>query len=142
MNTTALVVTLLQVGALLHLGLFWAGLTMPKAIGLSVHLAPLPPFIRRLFYVYYTFIGLILGAFGLMTFLFAQSMAGGDPVARGLCILMAMFWSIRLLVAGFVFDVRPYLRNTFLRIGYYGLNAVFVYLVALYVFVAWKGGAL
>lgn len=142
MNTTALVILLLQVAALLHVGLFWAGLTMPKAIGLSVHLAPLPPFIRRLFYVYYSFIGLILAAFGLMTFFFAQSMAGGEPVARGLCILMAAFWTVRLIVAAFVFDVRPYLRNAFLKLGYLALNSLFVYLVALYTFVAWKGGNL
>jgi hypothetical protein len=56
MNTTMLV-TLLQIAAVLHLGLVWAGATMPKVVGLHDQLAPLPPFIRRLFYVYYSFIG-------------------------------------------------------------------------------------
>jgi hypothetical protein len=46
---TATLVTLLQIAGLLHLGLVWAGATMPRAVDLGHHLAPLPPFIRRLF---------------------------------------------------------------------------------------------
>lgn len=115
---------------------------MPNAVGLSVHLTPVPVFIRQLFYVYYAFIGLVVAAFGWMTFVFAGPMAAGDPVARGLCILMALFWTVRLIVAALVFDVRPYLRDRFLRLGYYALNGVFAYLVVLYGWVAWKGGVL
>ena len=141
MNTSILI-GMLQTAAALHLGLLWAGLTMPKAIALSAHLAQVPTFIRRLFYVYYGFIGLILIAFGIMTFFYAAPMAAGEPVARGLAILMATFWTVRLGAAVFIFDVRPYLRNAFLRLGYFGLNCVFIYLMVLYGFVAWKGGAL
>jgi len=140
-------VLLLQIAAGLHLGLFWAGATMPRAVGLAAHLAPLPSFIRRLFYVYYGFIALILAAFGVMTFLFAAPMAAGEPVARALAILMAVFWTIRLGAAVFVFDVRPYLRSPWLRLGYAGLNVVFIYLLIVYGLVALdlvrvKGGGL
>lgn len=139
MNTTTLV-TLLQLAAASHLGLLWAGASLPKAVNLHATLLPLPPFIRRLFYVYFGFIGFILASFGLLTFLYAAPMAAGEPVARGLCVLLAVFWTIRLIVAALVFDVRPYLRNTFHRLGYMALNTVFVYLVVLYAYVAWKGG--
>jgi hypothetical protein len=141
LNTSSLV-TLLQIGGLLHAGLFWAGLTMPKAIALRTHLAHVPVFVRRLFYVYYVFIGLVLAAFGLMTFLYAAPMVSGEPVARALCTLMAVFWLVRLGAAVFVFNVRPYLNSRFLRVGYFALNCVFVYLVILYAFIAWRGGAL
>jgi len=141
MNTTTLV-TLLQIAAVLHLGLAWAGVTMPKVVGLGQHLAPLPPFIRRLFYTYFTFIALMLVAFGTLTFVFANNIAAGEPVARGLCLLMLGFWLVRLFVAAFVFDVRPYLTNWFLRIGYQATNLVFIYLVAVYALAVWKGGRL
>jgi hypothetical protein len=137
-----LLIALLQIAALLHVGLLWAGLSMPKAVSLNSHLAQVPVFIRRLFYVYYGFIGMILIAFGVMTFSYAAPMVAGEPVARGLCLLMAVFWAVRLVAAIFLFDVRPYLRNRFLRLGYFGLNCVFVYLVILYAFVAWRGGLL
>src|SRR6267143_472315 len=83
MNTKTLTV-LLQIAALLHIGLICAGASMPKAVNLRGHLTVLPPFIRQLFFIYYGFIGLMLDGFGCLTFVFAPAMAAGDPVARGL----------------------------------------------------------
>jgi len=114
---------------------------MPNAVDLRANLSALPAFIRRLFYMYFFFIGLILVSFGCMSVVFAPEMASGQPVARGLCTVMAIFWSIRLVAAAFVFDVRPYLTNWFYRAGYQATNLVFVYLLAVYAFAAWKGGA-
>lgn len=133
--------TLLQIAGLMHIGLVWAGATMPRTVKLAEHLKPLPQFIRNLVWVYYGFIALILVSFGTLTFLFANEIAAGQPVARGLCILMATFWTLRLIVAAFFFDVRPYLTNWFYRAGYQATNLVFVYLVAIYLWAAWKGGA-
>ena len=140
--TTATLITLLQIAAALHLGLVWAGATMPRAVGLAAHLKPLPPFIRQLFYTYFSFIGLMLLAFGTLTFALAPKIAAGEPAARGLCFLMLAFWMVRLFVAAFIFDVRPYLTNWFLRLGYQATNVVFVYMVAIYALAAWKGGRL
>ena len=140
--TTATLITLLQIAAALHLGLVWAGATMPRAVGLAAHLKPLPPFIRQLFYTYFSFIGLMLLAVGTLTFALAPKIAAGEPAARGLCFLMLAFWMVRLFVAAFIFDVRPYLTNWFLRLGYQATNVVFVYMVAIYALAAWKGGRL
>jgi hypothetical protein len=123
---------LLQAAALLHLGLICAGASMPKAVGLRANLALLPEFIRRLFLVYYAFIGLMLVGFGTLTFVFADAMARGEPVARGLCILLTAFWSLRLFCAAFIFDLRPYLTNSFRRAGYHALNLAFTYILAVY----------
>jgi hypothetical protein len=115
---------------------------MPKAVNLHAHLATLPLFIRRLFFVYFSFIGLTLAGFGCLTFFFAGSLAAGQPLARALCCLFVAFWTLRLLAAGLVFDVRPYLTNWFYRLGYRALNLVFVYLLAVYTLALWKGGRL
>jgi hypothetical protein len=140
MNTSTLTL-LLQIAAILHIGLLCAGASMPKAVNLRGHLATLPPFIRRLFFVYFSFIALMLVGFGLLTFLFAHAMAAGEPLARALCLLLTGFWGMRLVAAGFIFDVRPYLTNWFYRLGYQATNLIFVYLVAVYAFALWKGGA-
>src|SRR5438552_614064 len=123
---------LLQAAALLHIGLICAGASMPKAVNLTANLKRLPSFIRRLFLVYYAFIGLMLVGFGTLTFVFADAMARGEPLARGLCILLTAFWGLRLIAAAFIFDVRPYLTNWFYRIGYHVLNLAFVYILAVY----------
>jgi hypothetical protein len=139
MNTT-LLTYLLQLAGGLHLGLICAGATMPRAVNLREHLRTLPPFIRRLFLVYFVFIGFILVCFGTLTFLFANAMAMGEPVARALCVVMLMFWFIRLIAGAVVFDVRPYLTNWFYRSGYVALNTVFLYLLSVYAIAAWMGG--
>jgi hypothetical protein len=133
-------ILLLQFACLMHLGLICAGALMPRAVNLKNNLAALPPFIRRLFWVYYTFIGLCLLSFGLMTYTFAGTLASGGGLARALCVFLALFWTIRLVAATFVFDVRPYLTNNFWRLGYHATNIVFIYLPVVYAWVAWKGG--
>jgi len=138
MKTQTLTI-LLQAAAMLHIGLICAGASMPKAVNLTANLKVLPSFIRRLFLVYYAFIGLMLVGFGTLTFVFADAMARGEPLARGLCILLTVFWGLRLIAAAFIFDVRPYLTNWFYRIGYHTLNLAFVYILAVYTFVAVRG---
>jgi len=133
-------ITLIQTAGLLHLGLLCAGATMPRAVRLGTHLAGLPPFIRRLVWVYYGFIASMLAGFGTLTFCFADRMAAGDPVARALCLYLACFWGARWVVAGWVFDVRPYLTHWFYRVGHYATTLVFVYLTLIYSWVAWQGG--
>ena len=141
MNTSSLTI-LLQIAALLHIGLICAGASMPRAVGLRTHLVALPPFIRRLFLVYFSFIGLVLFGFACLTFFFADAMAAGEPLARAFCVLLTAFWTLRLVAMAFIFDVRPYLTNWFYRLGYQATNLVFVYLVAVYALAVWKGGSL
>lgn len=141
MNTSTLT-ALLQIAAILHIGLLCAGASMPKAVNFRSHIATLPPFLRQLFLVYFSFVALMLVGFGALTLIFAHAMAAGEPTARALCVLMTVFWSARLFVAGFIFDVRPYLTNWFYRVGHMATNLVFVYLVAVYALAAWKGGTI
>ena len=128
--------TFLEIAGALHLGLVWAGATMPGAVNLRAHLASLPPFVQRLFWVYFTFIGLTLLSFGLITFFYAPALAGGAPLARALCGFLTAFWTLRLIIALFVFDVRPYLTSTYYRLGYHATTGVFIYLTAIYAWAA------
>ncbi|HEU5395539.1 MAG TPA: hypothetical protein VFV81_00130 [Verrucomicrobiae bacterium] len=131
---------LLQLAGLLHPGLLAAGALMPGVVGLRQHLATLPPFIRRLFWVYYTFIGLSLVSFGSITFIFATTLAAGGGLARAVCLFLALFWTVRMAAAIFIFDLRPYLTSAFRRVGYQATNLVFAYLPIVYLFAAFHGG--
>jgi hypothetical protein len=131
---------LLQVAGVMHVGLMCAGLLMPKVVNMGAHLAGLPAFIRQLFWVYYTFIALCLVSFSVITFVFAETLASGTTLARALCVFFALFWTLRLLVATFVFDMRPYLTSRGRRVGYHALNVVFVYLPLVYALAASQPG--
>jgi len=127
---------LLQIAGVLHLGLMCAGLLMPRVVGMRTHLATVPPFIRQLFWVYYSFIALCLVSFSLLTIAFAGTLADGSGLARALCVFFALFWTLRWIAGTFVFDMRPYLTNRFRRVGYQALNMVFVYLPVVYALAA------
>lgn len=130
---------LLEVAGVMHLGLLSAGAMMPRAVNLRGHIAGLPPFIQRLFWVYYAFIGLCLISFGLITVTFAGTLAAGGGLARAVCAFLAVFWTVRLIAATFIFDMRPYLTNPFRRLGYHAMNVVFIYLPIIYAWAALKG---
>ena len=123
---------LLRVGGVMHLGLMAAGLLMPQVVGLRGHLTALPQFIRRLFWVYYGFIALCLVSFSALTLAFADTLASGSALARAVCGFLAVFWTLRLVVATFVFDLRPYLTSTARRMGYHATNIAFQYLPIVY----------
>ena len=131
---------LLQLAAVAHLGLIAAGLLMPPTVRLREHLAPLPPFIRQLFWTYYSFIGLCLVSFGLGSFLLADELASGTPLARAMCGFLAVFWGLRLFVAHGVFDLRPYVTTPWHRVGLFLANTVFALLPFIYAWTAWIGG--
>ena len=131
---------LLQIAGVLHLGLMCAGALMPRVVNLRLHLAALPPFIRQLFWIYYSFIGLCLISFGLITVTFASTLAAGGNLARALCAFLAVFWTVRLIAGTFIFDMRPYLTNFYRRLGYHAINIVFAYLPIINAWAAWKGG--
>src|SRR5436189_2208607 len=90
---------LLQVAGVLHLGLMCAGLLMPQVVGMRTHLATVPPFIRQLFWVYYSFIALCLVGFCIITIAFADTLAAGGNLARALCAFLALFWTVALIAA-------------------------------------------
>ena len=137
---TNILTILLQIAGILHLGLLCAGAMMPGVVDLRAHLRTVPRFIRQLFWVYYSFIGLCLVSFGCLTFALAGTLAEGGILARALCTFFALFWTLRLIAATFVFDLRPCLTNSTRRVGYHTINIVFVYLPLVYLLAAFKGG--
>ncbi len=131
---------LLQIAGVLHLGLMAAGLLMPRVVNLRAHLASLPSFVRRLFWVYYSFIALCLVGFSAITIVFADTLAAGGGLARALCAFLAAFWTLRLIAATFVFDLRPYLTSGYRRLGYHATNVVFAVLPVVYALAASRPG--
>ncbi|MGE3166186.1 MAG: hypothetical protein AB7O52_14865 [Planctomycetota bacterium] len=132
MNTTHLI----QFAGVTHLGLLAAGALMPGVVQLRQYVATLPPFIRRLFWTYYAFLGLCLVSFGTISFFAASELASGTPLARAVCLFLAVFWTLRLLVAAFVFDLKPYLTNGWRKLGYHLTNIVFAALPLIYAWAA------
>jgi hypothetical protein len=124
--------TILIIGGLLHFVILIASALTPRILDWRANLASLHPFLRRLFWVYGSFIVLVIISFGTLTLLYADELASTVPLARSICAMIAVFWLARLLVQFFVFDPRPFLTTMFRRVGYHGLTLLFSALVFIY----------
>jgi hypothetical protein len=124
--------TLLYFAAACQLGVLIASALVPRALNWRDNLATLNPFLRRLFWVYGSFIVLTIIGCSMLTFVNAAAMADGDPIARSICLFIAVFWAARLFVQLAVFDARPFLTNWFYKAGYHALTVTFIVLVGIY----------
>jgi len=124
--------SLLQFAAVLQLSILIASALTPRVLDWRTNLAALHPFLRKLFWVYGAFIVLVVIAFSALTFLHADAMASREPVARSLCVFIAIFWGARLLVQFAIFDPRPFLTAWYYQLGYHALTVIFAFLVFVY----------
>jgi len=124
--------SLLQLAASLQLLILIASALTPRVLDWRRNLAALHPFLRKLFWVYGSFIVMVIIAFAALTFLHADAMATGEPVARSLCIFIAIFWGARLFVQFAIFDPRAFLTLRFYQLGYHALTFAFAFLVFIY----------
>ena len=131
-------ILLLKFAALTHLGLIAAGLLMPKVTGLWADAKTMSPFAQGLFRTYYAFIGLCLVSFGAGSWIFAAELASGSTLARAVCGFLAFFWTLRLVAAIWILDVKPYLTDNWRKVGYQLTNVVFGSLPFLYAWLAWR----
>jgi hypothetical protein len=123
---------LLQFAAVLQLLILIASASTPRVLNWRTNLAALHPFLRKLFWVYGAFIVMVIIAFAILTFLHAEAMAAQEPVARSLCVFIAIFWGARLVVQFAIFDPRPFLTNWLYRFGYHALTIAFAFLIFVY----------
>ena len=86
---------------------------------------------RQMYWVYGGYVVFSIVAFALLSLLNARELAGGSPLARGLCGYIAVFWGVRLLLQG-VFDVSEQLTTWWIRTGYHALTALFIGLTVIY----------
>ena len=127
---------LIFLGGVLHLGILIASALTPGVLDWKRELERLRPLSRQLVWVHGTFIVLTIIGLGVISLIAPRELASGTILARAICAFIAMFWLCRLAVQFFVFDARPFLTRTYLKLGYHGLTIVFFVLVATYGFAA------
>jgi hypothetical protein len=77
-------------------------------------------------------------SFGLGSWIFAPELVSGTTLARAVCGFLALFWTVRLAAAIWILDVKPYLTDTWRKVGYQLTNIVFGSLPFLYAWLALK----
>jgi hypothetical protein len=114
-----------------QLGVLVAAAQAPSRLNWFTELQPLHRVHRQMHWVYAGYVALSIVAFALLSIFHARELAGGGPLARGLCGYIAVFWGVRLGLQA-VFDIKPYLTAWWMTLGYRTLTVVFAGLATVY----------
>ena len=120
--------TLVRIAGLLHFCILTAGALTPRVLDWKNDLRQLHPMTRQLIWVHGAFIILTIIAFGLISTIYAPTLAAGQTqLARAICAFIAVFWGARLALQFIIFNPGPLLSSLLLKLGYHGLTVVFLY---------------
>ena len=128
--------TFILLAGVCHFGILIASALVPRVLDWRGELAQLNPLSRHVIWTHGAFIVLTIVAFGAISLANPRELAAGSGLARWFCGFVAVFWLSRLAIQLFVFDARPYLTRTFLKLGYHALTLVFAFLGTVYAWAA------
>lgn len=131
--------TLILISGVIHLGTLLGSAQVPRELRFKDDLPKLNPLLRHWVLVAGGYIVFNIVAFGVISVVFREELAARSVMARVFCGYVSLFWAIRLVIQLFLFDAKPYLRNTLLKIGYHALTVVFVWQTAIYGWGAFGG---
>jgi hypothetical protein len=124
--------TLLIVAGLLHFALVWPAVMVPKVLDWRHDLAGVSRMSRHVIWTHGAFIVLVNLSFGALSIALAGPLASGEPLARAVCGMIAVYWTSRLALQLCMFDARKYLRMWWMKAGYHGLTLMFAYFAIVY----------
>src|SRR4051794_12882413 len=113
--------TLILLAGVGQLGVLVASALVPFRLDWRSQFAVLPRLHRQMYWIYGGYVVLSIIAFGLLSLTNSQELAGGSPLARGVCGYIAVFWGIRVALQA-VLDVKPFLTAWWLKVGYHSLT--------------------
>ena len=122
---------------ILSIASFW----IPKALGWKEKLAELTPLMRELFWTYSFYVWSSHVFFTILTLGFGGWLMGGTAVAIAMNGFMLFWWSVRLYLQFFGFDLGEIRPSRFNRIAKHLLTLLFMGLVVLFAgLICWNLG--
>jgi len=122
----------LWVGAAGHLLVLGASYQVPDELEWKEDLESLKPLNRNLIWTYGGFIVLTIVSFGVLTAVFHGEFVSGSPVALGLRVFIAAFWTARILVDSFYFSHDDWPEGVKYVVGHTMVTSLFLLLVGIY----------
>ena len=108
-----------------------ASALVPVRLQWNSVLAPLPPLVRQLFWVYGGYVVLSIISLGVLCIINAEELAAGSLLARSFCAYAMLFWGIRLSLQPFL-HAKPFLTTWWLKAGYHVLTILFTGLTVIF----------
>lgn len=81
-----------------------ANIFAPRKLRYAENLSKVSTIVGQIFRVYSVYISLTLILLAMLSFFFAEELAGGSRLGRFLCAFMAVFWTLRVFIQQFYYD--------------------------------------
>lgn len=127
--------TWIRLAGLAHFGILIASAQVPFRLDWKSELASLSPLHRQMYWIYGAYTAFSIVAFGVISLAFPDQLADGSGLSRAFCGYVAIFWGVRLVLQA-VMNVSEHLTAWWLRAGYHGLTVVFLFLTAVFGWIA------
>ncbi len=134
-TSSQLLSTALWLAAIGHFCTLMAGLQVPFRLHWKEELKRLSNFNRKIMLNYAAYVGLMIIAFGWLTFALHDELMIGEKAAMYLAAVIAIFWILRLLVDRFYFSDTDWPKGPEFVIGHALLNTLFIALASVYSYV-------
>lgn len=124
---------------LLVIASFW----IPGILGWKEKLAGLTPLMRELFWTYAVYVFASHCLFAILTLGFRDWLLSGTPAAAVMSGFMCMWWTVRVYLQFFGFDLSEVKDTRLNRIAKHLLTLLFLYLMIFFAILLWwnLGGA-
>ncbi len=130
-DVRGLLPTLILIAGAGQLSVLVASSLVPLRLNWKEAFAPLPRLHQQMYWVYGGYVVLSIVALGLLSLFNSAELAAGSPLARGVCLYIAVFWGIRLCLQG-VLDAKPFLTAWWLALGYHLLTVLFAFFTVVF----------
>lgn len=111
-----------------HFCVLIASFQVPARLHWKEDLKQLTPFNRKLMWVYGGFTVFTIIAFGTLTLVLHSEMLHGDRAALALALFIGVYWTLRIVVEFFYYDLADWPRGRDMVAGRILLTLLFVYL--------------
>ncbi len=138
---------------LLNYGLLFAGFGLfiltiasfwiPRVLNWKEKLGDLSPLMRELFWTYAAYILASHCFFAILSFGFRDWLLGGTPAAAAISGFICFWWTVRVYLQFFGFDLAEVEDTLFNRLAKHLLTLLFLYLMIIFAILVWwnLGGA-
>lgn len=109
-----------------HAGIVLANIPLPGRLRVRERMAPVPRFVRQIFYVHWVYIVIVVGLFAALCLAFAPELAGASALGRFLSGFMASFWLLRIGLQVFYYDADVRRQNREWDVMYLGALVILV----------------
>lgn len=131
----------LQLGGASLVALCIASFWIPRTLRWREKLAGLTPLMRELWWTYSLYVWSSHVFFAVLSLGFSDWLMGGSGAAMAMCSFMLLWWSVRLYLQFFGFDLSEVEPSVVNRLAKHSLTLLFVCLVILYgSLLCWNAG--